>query len=81
MHNKGREQKKDDYDVATNVNYHVACFSSWYESTCNPEMDITKIKGPRRLLPPFEVAHTSWLLSLPQGQALRFPRGWLKLGS
>jgi hypothetical protein len=37
-----KEKKKDDSDVAINVNNGVtASISSWSKSICNPEMDIT----------------------------------------
>ena len=39
--NKG---KKDDYDVATNMNYGVPSFSCWSKSIGNPETNITKNK-------------------------------------
>ena len=53
----GKERKKDDYDVATSMNYVIASFSSWSESICNPKMGILRIEGPQRLLPPFEGEH------------------------
>ena len=76
MHKK--ERKKDVFNVATSVDYGVASVSSWSESICYPETDITTIistifRGPPRLLPPFKV---NTLYMHGQGQAPRFPHGW-----
>ena len=30
---------------------------SWCKSICNPEMEIRKLEGPRRLLPPLDGEH------------------------
>jgi hypothetical protein len=38
-----RETERDDSDVVIGMNYGVASVSRWYESTCNPEMNITRI--------------------------------------
>jgi len=41
-----KERKKDDFDVATGVNYGVASFSGWSKSIWDPVMGITRIRGP-----------------------------------
>ena len=38
-----RETYRDDSDVVIGMNYGVASVSRWYESTCIPEMNITRI--------------------------------------
>ena len=43
---KERKRRKDDFDVATGVNYGVDSFSSWSKCIWNSEMGITKIRGP-----------------------------------
>ena len=53
--------------------------SSWSKSICNPETSITRIRGPKRPVPPFKGEHL-WAegrgqsqpapIYLPQGQAL-----------
>lgn len=64
--------------------YGVAPFLSWSKSICDPDMGIMRIGGLRRLLPSFEGEHMNTTdkagqhLSL-QGQAPRFPHGWLKI--
>ena len=58
MHEK--ESKKDDFHVATGVDYDVTSFSSWSKSTCNPETGITRIRGAPRLLPPLKGEHLEW---------------------
>ena len=76
--------EKYDYDVATNVNYGVASFSSWCESMCSRRTCITIITWPRWLPPPFENEHfeQTWTglptpLCLPQEQAHGLPHTWL----
>lgn len=42
----------NDFDVATGVNYAVygaASCSSWSKSMCNPELDITSLRGPSKI--------------------------------
>ena len=52
-HVRGRkkERKKDDSDVATDVDYGVALFSSWSKSISNPETAIREIEPPNPLFP------------------------------
>ena len=38
-------KKKDDFDVATTMNYGVTWFSSWSRSMCNFETGIVRTKG------------------------------------
>jgi hypothetical protein len=49
-----KERKKDDSDVVTAVNHDADLFSSWSLSICNPETGITRFRGSRRFLLPFE---------------------------
>lgn len=61
-----RKENEDSCDGVNDVNYGIASFSSWSMSLCNPEMGITRLEGPQRLLPPLKVKHleqvqTSWL--------------------
>lgn len=47
----------NDFDVATGVNYGVygaASCSSWSNSMCNPEMDITRLRGPTKITASFQ---------------------------
>lgn len=48
-----KERKKDDINVATNINYGVAFSSSWSESLCYPETNVTKIRRPSRIIVSF----------------------------
>lgn len=38
-----RETERDDSDAVIGMKYGVGSFSRLYDSTCNPEMDITRI--------------------------------------
>ena len=54
---------------------------SWSKSICNPETGITRIRAPRRTLPPFEGEHLerpqiSRTAPILQEQAPRFSEGW-----
>ena len=40
-HHTRKEERENDSDVATGMNYGFASFSSWSKSICNTEMDIT----------------------------------------
>lgn len=41
-----KNEKKEDSDVATNMNYDVASFFSWSNYICNLETNITRITAP-----------------------------------
>ena len=76
---------KDEFNVASSVNNGVALFSSWSKSIVNSKTGILRIRGLWRLQPPFKGEHLGWArtsqlapIYLPQGQAPRFPYGWLK---
>jgi hypothetical protein len=72
-----KERKKDDSDgIVIDVNYGVASFMGFIH---NSKTSITRIRGSRRLLPPFKGAHleqmqTRWPIpiELPKGKALGF---------
>jgi hypothetical protein len=54
---KGRKKRKTtpaDVAIRCNILYAVASCLSWSWSTCNPEMDIMRIRGSPRLLLPFK---------------------------
>ena len=76
-----RERKKDDFNVATGINYSVASSLSWSTSICNPEMGITRIRGASRNTASLERMDADKLVLtyVPHGQAPRFPHGWLKI--
>ena len=40
-------RERDDFDVATVVNYGVVSYLSWSTSRCNPEMGNMRIRGPK----------------------------------
>jgi hypothetical protein len=54
---KCKERKKDDFDVATHVNYGVASFLSSSKSLCNLEMALRELEGSQRLLSTCEREH------------------------
>ena len=78
---------KDDFNVATGMNYGAASFSSLSESICNTETGITIIRGAPSTIASFW-RWTPWTCIyklpntyLPQGQAPRFPHDWLKISN
>ena len=50
-----KERKEDNSYDATGVDSDVASFLSWSKSICNPESSSMRIRGPSRLMTPFEV--------------------------
>jgi len=79
-----KERKKDGSDVVTCMKYGIVSFSTWSESICNLDTDIMRITGTSMTTASFR-RWTPWMgtdkptdTSLPQGQASRFPQGWLK---
>ena len=68
-------KEKIDSDVATNMKYDVALFTSCYKSICKPKTDSTRIRGPPQIIASFR-RWTLWMDAnkpvdayLPQGQA------------
>ena len=49
-HSTDQKEKKDNSDVATNVYYVVALFSSWFKSICDSKTGITRIRGPPKTI-------------------------------
>lgn len=71
--------KEDSDDIVIGMNYGVASFIGWSKFIYNSKMGITRIRGSRRLLPPFEGVHleqmqTRWPIpiELPKGKPLGF---------
>ena len=50
-------QKKDDYDVATGMNYGVGSFLSWSKFICNSKTRITRNRRPLMIIAFFEGEH------------------------
>ena len=49
-----KKWKKDASNVVIGVNYRVVSIMSWYESICNPEMGITRIREPLMIIASFQ---------------------------
>jgi hypothetical protein len=72
-------------NIATFMHNGVASLLSWSETICNPTTNITRIRRtPKNIAfvwwwTPWTCADKSVDTYLPQGWALRFPHGWLKI--
>jgi hypothetical protein len=57
-----KKGKKNDYDVATNMNYGVPSFSCWSKSIGNPETNITRNEVSSKNIASFlKVKHLEWV--------------------
>ena len=76
--------RRDDSDVATDMNYSVASSLSWSKFIYNLETCM-RIRGPPKTTAsfkrwtPWTVLDKSTCTYIPQGLAPRFPDGWLKI--